>query len=499
MNRYVLSLDLGTSSAHAILVDRVGRPVAGSHAALRYHRPQDGSDLAKEFHPIEVMDAVGEAVGKTLRKGGVSPKQVCAVGITSQGQGAVLMGLENRELCCCPNIDLRAVFEGAALDDEAGSEIYATTGHFPSLLLAPARLRWFQAHRPDLMESASSVVSVAGWLGHRLTGEIASEAGLDCTLGLIDLSTRRHALPLLNRLKFPVELLPPVLGSGERLGCLRPELAEKWGLPGGLPVTLAGADTQCGLLGLGVTRPGQSGAVLGWSGSVHMVMPEPMLDLEARRTWSSCYSVDSMYTVEANLGDCGHAFNWLARTLSGGQLSLEDADRLAEQAPLGGDGVLAFLGPGPLSAPNAGLRMGGIIMPTPLTFQEPTTGQILRSYLESVAYSIKANMDTISEVTGRRAPYLCLGGSMSKSGVLAGALASVLEIPVRRARDSQVSAVGAAAAAWASAGDFSSLEDSVEGQQPDLEEFLPQPIQTAEYLDHYHRWLETFHSLAPEQ
>lgn len=88
---------------------------------------------------------------------------------------------------------------------------------------------------------------------------------------------------------------------------------------------------------------------------------------------------------------------------------------------------------------------------------------------------------------------------MSKSGVLAGALASVLEIPVRRARDSQVSAVGAAAAAWISAGDFSSLEDSVEGQQPDLEEFLPQPIQTAEYLDHYHRWLETFHSLAPEQ
>ena len=226
MNKYVLSLDLGTSAAHALLVDRIGRPVAGSRAALRYHRPDGGSDLAKEFHPNEVMDAVGDAVGKTLRKGHVSPDRVSAVAVTSQGQGAVLIGPDNRELGCCPNIDLRAVFEGAALDDEAGGEIYATTGHFPSLLLAPARIRWFQAHRPDLMELASSVVSVGGWLGCRLTGEIASEAGLDCTLGLIDLSTRSHAISLLNRLKFPIELPPPVLACEEQLGSLRPKLTE---------------------------------------------------------------------------------------------------------------------------------------------------------------------------------------------------------------------------------------------------------------------------------
>ena len=499
MTRYVLSLDLGTSAAHAVLIDRVGRTVATSRASLRYHRPEDGSDLAKEFHPAEVMDAVGDAVGKTLRQAGIGSKQVAAVGVTSQGQGAVLMGPEERELCCSPNIDLRAVFEGAALDEEAGTEIYATTGHSPALLLAPARLRWLQSHRPDLIEMASSVMSIGGWLGSRLTGQVAAEAGLDCTLGLIDLSTRRHALPMLNKLGFPVELLPPLLAPGERLGCLRTELTGEWGLPAGLPVTLAGADTQCGLLGLGLTTPGRSGAVLGWSGSVHTVMPDPMLDMEARRTWSSCYSIDAMYTVEANLGDCGHAFDWLTRTVSGGKLSFQEADRLAEQAAPGGDGVLAFLGPGPMSAPNAGLRMGGIFMPTPLTFQEPEPGQILRAYLESVAYSIKANLDNIFEVTGRRAGSLCLGGSMSKSDVLAGALANVLEIPVYRSRDPQVSAMGAAAAAWVSACEAASLEEGVGMQEPNFDEFLPEPLRSAEYLDHYHRWLEMFHSLTPRE
>lgn len=495
MTRYVLSLDLGTSSAHAVLIDRRGRTVATSRASLRYHRPEDGSDFAKEFHPAEVMDAVGDAVGKTLRQAAVEPGQIAAVGVTSQGQGAVLMGPDDLELCCSPNIDLRAVFEGAALDEEAGTEIYATTGHSPALLLAPARLRWLQSHRPDLMEMASSVVSIGGWLGSRLTGQVAAEAGLDCTLGLIDLSTRRHAIPMLNKLRFPVELLPPLLASGERLGCLRPELCGEWGLPAGLPVTLAGADTQCGLLGLGLTTPGQSGAVLGWSGSVHTVMQDPMLDVEAKRTWSNCYSIDSMYTVEANLGDCGHAFEWLTRTVSGGRLSFRKADHLAERSAPGGDGVLAFLGPGPMSAPNAGLRMGGIFMPTPLTFQEPECGQIFRSYLESVAYSIKANLDNIFEVTGRRASSLCLGGSMSKSDVVTGVLADVLEIPVFRSRDAQVSAMGAAAATWVSAGEAASLEEGVTMQEPNFDEFLPEPLRSAEYLDHYHRWLDMFHTL----
>ena len=165
--------------------------------------------------------------------------------------------------------------------------------------------------------------------------------------------------------------------------------------------------------------------------------------------------------------------------------------------PIADRRAVAFLGPGAMSAPNAGLRMGGIFMPTPLTFQEPEPGQILRSYLERVAYSIKSNLDNIFKVTGGRASSFCLGGSMSKSDVVADALANVLEIPVYRSRDSQVSAMGAAAAAWVSAGEAASLEEAVDMQNPNFDESLPEPLQSAEYLDHYHRWLETFHNITP--
>ena len=497
MTRYVLVIDLGTSSVHCVLVDRLGQSVATSRAPLKYYCPENGPALAREFHPSEVMEDTGRLVRETCRRADIGPQQVAAVGVTSQGQGMVLLGRDGRELFACPNIDLRAVFEGTALDQNLGPEIYGVTGHCPSLLMAPARLKWLQSHQHALLELADSAVSLAGWMGYRLTGYAAAEPGLDGTLGLVDLSTRQHALELLETLGYPVHLLTPLSSAGARLACLRPEIAEDWGLPGGLPVTIAGADSQCGLLGLGLTKTGQAGAVLGWSGSVQMLASLPHLDMGQQRTWSNCYPIGNGYTVEANLGEVGQSYHWLTRTLSGGKLTYSDADQLAEQASPGGDGVFSFLGAGPLSAHSAGLRMGGIIMPTPLTFQETTSAQILRSYLESVAYSIKANLETVSEVSASGVSRFYLAGGMARSDVLTYTLVNVLQMPLHRARGTQVSAMGAAAAAWVSAGEFSCLAEAVAEQHPKFDVLHPEPVRSAEYLDYHHRWTEMFHKLSP--
>lgn len=498
MAKYALGLDLGTSSLHCLLVDRHNQPVAGADAPLQYYCPDGAPPLAREFHPGQVLASVGRLVRETCRQAGIAGHEVAALGVTSQGQGMVLLDRDGREMYCGPNIDLRAVFEGAVLDEESGPEIYQITGHCPSLLLAPARLRWFKSHQPALMERASSATTIAGWLVYRLTGQVSAEEGLDATLGLVDMSTRKHALQLLERLGCPTDLLPPLARAGEQLGCLCPELAEDWGLPAGLPVTLGGVDTQCGLLGLGLTSAGQVAAVLGWSGSVQMLTSTPKPDPGNQRTWVGCYPIGALYTVEATLGDAGHAYDWLLRTLSGGCLSYQGAESLANQASPGCDGVLSFLGPGPLTAPSAGLRLGGIMMPTPFTFQETTPAQMVRSYLESVAYSIKANLDTLSEVAGKKAHCLFLGGSLAQSGVLATTLASLLAMPVNRGQHQQITALGAAAAAWVSAGSFSSLEEAMVAQPMDYDVFLPEPALTGEYIDYYHRWVDTFHRVSPE-
>ena len=520
MPEYVLALDIGTSTCHCLLVDERGRSVAAGDSAINYYTPQGGPMLTREFNPNEIMHTLGQLVRETLSKTDLSGDEVAAIAITSQRQGAVLLDRQGKELYCGPNIDLRGAFEGAMLDERFGDEIYKTTGHAPSLLFAPARMQWFKANEPALFDQARTLLSVAGWLGYRLTGQAGGELGLDCELGLVDVSSKSgsdgalglkaeahptppRAIPLLNKLDFPTHLLPPLVPCGQPLGQLLPAVAGDWGLRAGVPVTLAGPDSQCGLLGLGMAREGEVGAVLGWSGSIHVLTASPKLDLESRRTWSGAYppvgAVVALRTAESNLGDVGNAYRWLVMTIGGGLspsprggrsrrgLSYSDADHLASHVSPGCDGVSAFLGAGTTSAPKAGLRMGGILFPTPLSFQEPSPGHIFRAYLESLSYSLKANLVLLSQVTGHSPDCLYVGGGLSQSNLLCSTLADVLGLPIRRSRQPHISGLGAAAVAWPAAGRSSSLQAAL----PEclvLDTFQPDPSRSASYGDYYRTW-----------
>ena len=136
-------------------------------------------------------------------------------------------------------------------------------------------------------------------------------------------------------------------------------------------------------------------------------------------------------------------------------------------------------------------------MPTPLTFQETTPAQMLRSYLESVAYSIKSNLDAVCELAGQTPPVFYLGGRFAGSDVLVSALADLLAVPVYRSREARVSAVGAAAAAWVAAGRFSTLAEAVAQPGVGFDITLPDPVATAEYHEYYQRWLNMYERLSP--
>ena len=498
MAKYVLGLDLGTSSAHCLLVEPKGRVAASADVPMQYYPPAGGATLAREFRPGEVLQDLARSVTEVCQAAHASPREIASIGITSQGQGMVLLDRDGRESYCGPNIDLRAVFQGAEMDEASGAEIYRTTGHFPSLMFAPARVKWFRGHQPEVLDKASSLLSIAGWLGYRLTGQVAATEGLDCELGLIDLATRKHANCLLERLAFPVELLPPLTEAGQPIGSLSAEVAEQWRLPAGIPVTLADSDSRCGMLGMGLASNNDAGAVLGWSASVQMLTDSPQLDLDCQRTWAGCYPIDQLYTVDAKLGDAGHAFDWLVRTIGSGQLSHQAAGHLAGEAPRGCDGVACFLGPGPKTAPRAGLGVGGIFLPTPVTYHEPAPAHIFRGYMESVAYSIKSNMATAAEVAGQPATALYLGGGMARGNLLAKVLSDVLAMPVHRSLQLQVSALGAASAAWVAVQKYSCMEEAVSQQSREFQELLPEPGPSAEYQGYYQEWLGLYRRLSLE-
>ena len=488
MDNPVLALDLGTSSTHCMLADSRGTPIATASAPMSYHTPEGCSQLARGFDPAEVLRSVGTLISKVMGQGGVDAGSISAVGITSQRHGTVFLDAEGAEVYCGPSIDLRAVFEGAALDEELGEEIYLVTGHFPSLLLAPARLRWFRDHLPRVYEKTAVILSIAGWLGYKLTGSPLSEPSLDGELGLLDIRKGARSPDFMDRVGVPSSLLPPLSYEG----CLAPQPAGLWGLRAGIPVVVAGPDTQCGLLGMGLTRAGQVGAVVGWSGAVQVLTSSPCHDSKMR-TWVGRHPWTNLWVAEANLGEAGVAYGWLKDLLLGDGASFSEAERLAESSLAASEGVTAFLGPGPETAVRAGSRMGSLLFPTPFSLQTTSRGQLLRAALESVAYSIKANLDTLEDVTSICPTTLSLGGGMANSRTLAGVLANVLGFSVRRSTLPQVSTRGAAFAATVAAKTFDSIQEAAEGGVKLYDEVEPgSPTAVAQYKESYQRWLHLY-------
>lgn len=490
MARGILALDLGTSTLKALLTDPKGHIQGFASASMDYRVPEDSSPWARELSPEELWERLCDVVHRCLREASLESGEVVAIGVTSQRQGTVFLDREGRELYLGPNLDLRGIFEGAALDEAHSDQIYQVTGHLPSLLFTPSKLCWFQAHRPDMYERIGSVVSLADWLAHRLTGIVAAEEGLAGEAGLLDITNRRRPEDLLQQMGLALDYFPPLASSGVPVGHLTQEAARLLGLAPGIPIVTAGPDTQCGLLGLGLVEEGVVGIVAGWSLTAQMITSQPVFD-SRRRTWTGCFPERDRWVLEASTGDAGNMYLWLKETLFPAvHNAFGEMERQARDAPPGAEGVLAFLGPAPLDLSRAALRPGGFLFPVPLTFSAPGRGHLVRAALENMAFALKGALALLEEVSGGSVLRIGMGGGMVRTPLFPELVAHVLGREVWVASTPSLSALGAAAMAARATGCYPSLREASCTMGARCRKITPDAALSLEYRGLYQRWAE---------
>ena len=487
---YVAVVDAGTSLIRCFLFSRDGRLLAERSAHWTYVEDASTGPLACELDTAAVWRDVCRLLSGAVRSASGSQDRVAAVAVTSQRQGVAFLDGHGREVYAGPNLDLRAVMEGAAIDDANSDLVYRTTGHTPSFLFTAAKLQWFRAQRPDSYARIATVLPLANWLGYKLTGELHGEASLAADAGMLDVESRRWCSDLMRTLGLPDNSHTPLLQAGERLGVVGASVGADTGLGGGTPVAVAGADTQCGLLGLGLAQAGQVGVVAGWSAPLQMLTAGPRHSARMS-TWVGCYMTPELWVLESTSGDTGNSYAWLADTLWRGEpdaFSRMEIEARAE--PAGSNGVTVMLGHSAMDMGLVGMRRGGIHFPVPLTMNAVTHGQIARAALESAAYAVKANLEQAESVAGSAAGTVAVGGGMIQTRLWVEILASVLGRAILVPPRPQATATGAYLCAATALGDFGSLEEAAAAAAEDLETVEPDDLDTADYLGHYERWVE---------
>ena len=485
----VLVLDAGTSGPRCLVFDEKAQVVGLCTGEWSHLVEDDVPALALAFDPQVLWRDLCQLIGGGLRDARISPRQVSAVAVTSQRQGVVFLDADGGEIYAGPNLDLRAVFEGGAIDEEMRDRVYRTTGHLPSFLFAPAKLRWFQLHRPEAYDRIACVLTLADWLVWRLTGTLASEPTLAAEAGLLDIQRREWCTDLLDDMGLVSNSIP-LVEAGTKVGAVGAEVSGETGLAPGTPVAVAGADTQCGLLGMGVAQRRQVGIVAGWSAPLQMVTPEPVLSPEAR-TWAGCFLDGDEWVLESSPGDVGNSYRWLADNLCGDRdNAFEQMDGLAGPLPVGSEGAIAFLGPSRMDMASVGLRAGGLMFPVPLTYSDIGRGHLVRASLEAICYAIRANLEQAEDLAGVRASSISVGGGMTRTTTWVKILTDVVGREIGVSSTPQASAVGAYLCARTALGEFGSLKEASSTVRPRLRTLGPDPLTSAEYQDQYKRWVE---------
>jgi autoinducer 2 (AI-2) kinase len=497
----VLALDLGTGSCRAILFDADGNQAAlvqreWSHAA------EPGVPGSQVFDTDRNWQLICTCIREAIGASGLSATAIHAVSSTSMREGMVLYDARGRELWACPNVDSRAGREAAELVAQGAAErIYRIGGDWISIT-APARFLWLRRHQPETFASVSRVGMLADWALYRLSGRHVTDPSLGSSSGMFDLTRRTWSEEIIDLCGLSAAVFPEIVESGTVVGTVTAEASQETGLAPGTPVVAGGADTQLGLVGLGVVAPGRTTVVGGTFWQYTALAGEPLIDPEARLR-TLCHAVPGTWMIEGIGFYSGLTLRWFRDAFCAAEVVQARAsgvdvydllEREAAAVPAGANGVIGVFSN--LMDAKHWVHASPAFLQLDVSAPERSgKRECIRAIEESAAYVCLGHRHIVEELTRDRAGDVVFTGGASKGTLWPQILADVLGTPVRVPQVKESTSLGAAMFAGLGAGLHNSLEAIVDRAVRFERTFEPNAAAHERYLELYTRWQDVYASM----
>jgi autoinducer 2 (AI-2) kinase len=491
---HLLAIDIGTGSCRAVLFDPDGTQVAigqreWTHAGL------PGAPGSQVFDTTRNWALICACIREALERAAIRPSDVAAVSSTSMREGMVLYDADGREIWACPNVDSRATDEATELvRNGRARRIYEQGGDWVSIT-SPARFLWIQAHEPEVFERIAHVGMLSDWVLFRLTGRFVTDPSAGSSSNLFDLRERTWSPGSLDLVGLSPAVVPEVLEPGSVVGPLTARAADETGLATGTPIVVGGADTQLGLVGIGVVSPNRLTLVGGSFWQLTVVTDEPLIDPQAR-VRTLCHAVPGQWMTEGIGFYCGIALRWFRDAFC--ELEVAEAARrgidayvVMEEAaavvPPGSEGITAIFS-NVMDAKRwvqASPSFLGFDVDRPAASNRHAC---VRALEEQAAYTARGHLEIITELTGDTYDELVFTGGASKGTLWPQIVADVVGLPVHVPMVKESTALGAAIYAGIGAGIYRDLAEVTARLARRERTFEPDPSARRTYDERYAAW-----------
>ena len=441
----MLSLDEGTTGATSVAVGMDGIVRGKGYAEITQHFPRPGW---VEHDAEEIWAAVQESARQALSAADAGPGHVMAIGITNQRETLVVWDRRTLKPLARAIVwqDRRTAAECVRLR-EAGHEerVREVTGLVIDPYFTATKLAWAVRHVPGAKDSA--VGTVDSWLVARLSAgkdHVTDASNASRTL-LFDIGRGAWSQEMADLFGVPLTNLPEVRDSSGAISGSEPEAF------GGVeaPITGIAGDQQAALFGQACTTVGMAKNTYGTGSFVLMQTGSERVASRSGMLTTVAWRRDGRlsYALEGAIFVTGAALQWLRDGL-GIIAGAAEAGPLASSVPDAGGVFMipAFVG---LGAPYWDPSARGTILG--LT-RGSGRAQLVRAAVEAMAFQTRDVIEAMQKDAGRPLTELRVDGGASVMDVLCQFQADLLGIPVRRPRQTETTALGAAFLAGLGAG-----------------------------------------------
>jgi xylulokinase len=387
----LLVIDVNEKRCRISYVNRDGDVIAGESAEYLTGRIGDWVEQEPRDWWLEFTLALRALQEKSP---GVAP---AAIALTGNARILLLVGDDDRLDAAMTAEDRRATLEWQGMVERIGLEPLLRSANIVHEDASPlARLLWLKKHQTGMYEQARTVfLGAHDYMAFRLCGARVTDYATASASDLFALQQDSWAIELMASLELRTDWLPELVDGGARVGDLDAAVAEKLGLPAGIPVIHGVADVAAAMTGAGVSKSNQYACYLGesgWLGTTGLnELANPITGLLNLRNpaGANLLVVGPMITAAGN-------FEWLKdrfgpaeeKAFADANLSLDDLMMtLAAESPAGSNGVifLPYLSgeQAPYRDPNA--RAGWFHV-----HRKTWRSDLYRAVLEGVAFSMRA-------------------------------------------------------------------------------------------------------------
>lgn len=491
MEKYILSLDQGTTSSRAILFNEKGEAVHTAQREITQHFPHPGW---VEHNANEIWGSVLSVIASVLSESGVKPEQIAAIGITNQRETTVVWDKETGDPVYHAIVwqsrqtsGICEELKAQGLDDT----IRAKTGLLIDPYFSGTKVKWILDEVEGAREKAEQGKLLFGtidtWLIWKFTGGRAhvtdySNASRTLMYNIYDLKWDDELLEILG---VPASMLPQVRPSSEVYGLTVPY--HFFGTE--VPIAGVAGDQQAALFGQACYSKGMAKNTYGTGCFMLMNTGETAVRSEHGLLTTLAWGINGKveYALEGSIFVAGSAIQWLRDGLRMLKESKESETYAARVASTDGVYVVpAFVG---LGTPywDSDVR-GAVFGLTRGTSKE----HFIRATLESLAYQTKDVLSAMEADSGIELTTLRVDGGAVHNDFLMQFQSDVLGVSVERPVINETTALGAAYLAGLAVGYWKSQED-ISGQWAIEREFQP-VMEEKERTGLYEGWKKAVHA-----